>query len=132
MTQFYAPDILTHPVLPEGESRHCACVLRMRPGQQAEAVDGRGHRCHITILEPHRSHTLVSVNATDTVERPWPMELTVAVGPTKHIDRMEWLVEKLTETGVDRIIPVLCRHSERRELKPERLERIAVAAMKQS
>ena len=56
----------------------------------------------------------------------------IAVAPTKHLDRMEWLVEKAVETGVNRIIPLLCRHSERKELKTERLEKIAVAAMKQS
>jgi len=45
---------------------------------------------------------------------------------------MEWVVEKLTEIGVNRIITVKCRHSERKEIKIERLERIAISAMKQS
>lgn len=45
---------------------------------------------------------------------------------------MEWMVEKLTEIGINRIIPLLCRHSERKEIKCERLEKIAVSAMKQS
>lgn len=58
--------------------------------------------------------------------------LVVAVAPTKHMDRMEWLVEKLTEMGVNRIVPLLCDRSERREIKTERLEKIAVSAMKQS
>lgn len=48
------------------------------------------------------------------------------------MDRMEWLVEKMTEVGVNTIIPLLCDRSERREIKTERLEKIAVAAMKQS
>ena len=48
------------------------------------------------------------------------------------MDRMEWMVEKMTEIGVNRIIPLLCDRSERRELKVERLEKIAVSAMKQS
>ena len=45
---------------------------------------------------------------------------------------MEWMVEKLTEIGVNQIIPLLCRHSERKEIKVERLEKIAISAMKQS
>ena len=45
---------------------------------------------------------------------------------------MEWMVEKLTEIGVNRIIPLLCRRSERKEIKTERLEKIAISAMKQS
>ena len=63
---------------------------------------------------------------------PWPQEIVAAVAPTKHIDRMEWMVEKLTEIGVNRIIPVLCQRSERKELRRDRLEKIAVSAMKQS
>ena len=45
---------------------------------------------------------------------------------------MEWLVEKLTEIGVDRITPVLCERSERKVLKTERLIKIAITAIKQS
>ena len=45
------------------------------------------------------------------------------MAPTKHLDRMEWMVEKLTEIGVNRIVPVLCNRSERREIKTERLEK---------
>jgi 16S rRNA (uracil1498-N3)-methyltransferase len=45
---------------------------------------------------------------------------------------MEWLVEKLTEIGVDRIVPILCEHSERKVLKLDRLYKIAISAMKQS
>jgi 16S rRNA (uracil1498-N3)-methyltransferase len=56
----------------------------------------------------------------------------VAVAPTKHSDRIEWLVEKLVEIGVDRITPLRCMRSERRDINAERLRKIAVAAMKQS
>ena len=45
---------------------------------------------------------------------------------------MEWMVEKCTEMGIDGIIPLRCRYSERKELKTERLEKILVSAMKQS
>lgn len=48
------------------------------------------------------------------------------------MDRMEWMAEKVTEMGVDRIVPLLCRYSERKVLKTERLRKILVAAMKQS
>lgn len=50
----------------------------------------------------------------------------------KNMDRMEWMAEKVTEMGVDRIVPLLCRYSERKVLKTERLRKILVAAMKQS
>jgi 16S rRNA (uracil1498-N3)-methyltransferase len=58
--------------------------------------------------------------------------LTIGVAPTKNIDRFEWFLEKSTEIGIDRVIPLLCRYSERKEIKPERLEKVMVSAMKQS
>ena len=74
----------------------------------------------------------MEILSSETLLPSWSGEIVAAVAPSKHLDRMEWMTEKLTEIGVDRIIPLLCRRSERRELKPERLEKIAVAAMKQS
>ena len=76
----------------------------------------------------------MEVEIIETVrENPaWDTFITIAVAPTKNMDRMEWLVEKLTEIGVNRFVPLLCRHSERKELKIDRLQRIAVSAMKQS
>ncbi len=45
---------------------------------------------------------------------------------------MEWFCEKATEMGIDQITPLLCNHSERKSIKPERLRKILVSAMKQS
>lgn len=132
MIQFYAPDIETNPVLPEGESLHCVKVLRMQPGAQVEVIDGRGHAFTCRLMEAHHKHALVQVVEKRVRPLPWSYELTLAVAPTKHLDRMEWLMEKLTEVGVNRFVPALCERSERRELKTERLEKIAVSAMKQS
>ncbi|MDE6652318.1 MAG: RsmE family RNA methyltransferase, partial [Paramuribaculum sp.] len=132
MIQFYSPDILQSCTLPESDSRHCSKVLRMKAGDTIEVIDGNGHRYTCVIDDPHPKHTLVHVTATETVPLSWQQEITVAVAPSKHMDRMEWLVEKLTEIGVNRIIPLLCARSERKEINTERLEKIAVSAMKQS
>ena len=56
----------------------------------------------------------------------------MAVAPTKNIDRFEWFLEKSTEIGIDEITPLLTEHSERKIIKPERLEKVIIAAMKQS
>ncbi len=80
----------------------------------------------------HLKHALVAIDGSERVEPHWPRRITLAVAPTKNFDRMEWLVEKAVEVGVDRIVPLLCEHSERRVLKTERLHKIMVAAMKQS
>lgn len=132
MIQFYAPDIESDPVLPEAESLHCVKVLRMEPGRQVEVIDGRGGAYTCTLMDAHRKHALLRIDSRREQPLPWSYQLTVAVAPTKHLDRMEWLVEKLTEVGINRFVPALCERSERRELKTERLEKIAVSAMKQS
>lgn len=132
MIQFYAPDILTSQTLPESDSQHCARVLRMRAGDTIEVIDGKGNRYTCVILDPHPKRTVVEIKDCNPAPLCWSQNITVAVAPSKHIDRMEWMVEKLTEIGVNRIIPLLCARSERKEIKTERLEKIAVAAMKQS
>lgn len=132
MIQFYCPDIEENPVLPESDSRHCTKVLRMGQGDELEIVDGKGHRFRCVIIDPHSKRCVVEILEKEPVEKQWAGEITIAVAPTKHMDRMEWLVEKLTEIGVDRIVPIRCMRSERKEVKQERLEKIAVSAMKQS
>ncbi|MDD7722444.1 MAG: RsmE family RNA methyltransferase, partial [bacterium] len=62
----------------------------------------------------------------------WSSYLHIAVAPTKNMDRMEWFAEKATEIGIDEINCLNCRFSERKEVKPQRLEKILVSAMKQS
>lgn len=132
MIQFYAPEILTNPLLPEGDSRHCIRVLRKQQGDIIDVIDGRGHRIDCRIVDPHPKRTLLEVIKIEDIPQPWKGDITVAVAPTKHMDRMEWLVEKLVEIGVNRIVPLLCAHSERKEINVERLEKIAISAMKQS
>ncbi len=132
MIRFYAPDILSDRCLPQSDSQHCCRVLRMQQGDEVEVVDGAGglYRCRLAIADP--KHTLLDVVERCELPPVWPMEITIAVAPTKHLDRMEWLVEKLVEIGVNRIVPLRCVHSERKEIKTERLIKIAVSAMKQS
>ena len=132
MIQFYAPDIEINPILPESDSQHCVRVLRMKSGDMIEIIDGKGCRYECKILDAHQKRTRVEIINKQNVPLSWNNNITIAVAPTKHMDRMEWLVEKLTEIGVNQIIPLLCRYSERKEIKTERLEKIAISAMKQS
>lgn len=132
MIRFYAPDIDTSVTLPESDSAHCARVLRMHPGDEIEVVDGRGHLLRCRILDAHPKRTSVEVLSRADLSKVWPGSITIAIAPTKHNDRMEWLVEKLVEIGIDRIVPLRCRYSERKEINVERLNKIAVSAMKQS
>ncbi len=70
---------------------------------------------------------------TETAEsKPKGYSIHLAVAPTKNADRMEWLVEKATEIGVDSITMIQCTRSERKHISNDRLVKMAVSAMKQS
>ncbi len=132
MIQFYAPDLESTGVLPESESAHCCRVLRMKEGDEIVAVDGKGTRFHCRILEAHQKHTAVEIISREDASNHWHYPITLAVAPTKLADRMEWLLEKIVEIGVDSIVLLKCRHSERKVMKLERLEKVMISAMKQS
>lgn len=132
MIQFYAPDIEKTLTLPEGESQHCVRVLRRSTGDVVNVVDGHGNAYIGRLVDAHPKHAAVEIVEKTAIVKPWKGNITIAVAPTKLMDRMEWMVEKITEIGVDRIVPLLCEHSERKEIKVERLEKTAVSAMKQS
>jgi len=129
---FYAPCLPTNPLLPDDEAAHALRVLRMKEGDNLLATDGCGvfYRCRIVATTTKRCE--VSVEQTWKGERGWRGHINIGVAPTKSLDRMEWLVEKATEIGFDRLTLLDCQFSERHVVKMERLERIAIAATKQS
>ena len=132
MIQFYAPEIETDGLLPEGESAHCSRVLRMKEGDEIVVTDGKGSRYICGIIKSHPSRTQVEIKRKEEITSQREYRLTLAVAPTKNSDRMEWLVEKAVEIGVDKIALLRCERSERKNLRPERLLKVMVSAMKQS
>lgn len=133
MQLFYASDI-TPPqyTLSAEESRHAVRVLRLGVGDTLYITDGRGnlHRCRV--LSDSDKHCTVAVEQTITEFEKRPYKLTMAVAPTKNIDRYEWFLEKATEIGVDRFVALETEHSERKVIKPEREMKVITAAVKQS
>lgn len=132
MIQFYAPDIEATGMLPEDESAHCCRVLRHKPGDEIAVVDGKGNRFRCTITDANPKRTAVEISDRECIREHWGCRICLAVAPTKNSDRMEWLLEKATEIGVDEIVLLKCEHSERKAIKTERLRKILVSAMKQS
>ena len=132
MIQFYSPDIESTLKLPESDSGHCVRVLRHQIGDVIDVIDGCGNMYKCKIIDAHPKHVGVEIIEKSPIPLPWDYNVTIAVAPTKLMDRMEWMVEKLTEIGVNSIVLLLCEHSERREIKRERLIKTAVSAMKQS
>lgn len=127
---FYDPDLSGS--LPEEEAKHVVRVLRMKEGDIINLMDGRGsfHEAEITTASNHRCLYRILSSCEQT--RPWAGKIHLAVAPTKLNDRIEWLAEKATEIGWDRVSFLNCQFSERRNIKTERIEKILVSATKQS
>ena len=132
MALFYVPDIAEGWELSEEEAAHCLRVLRLSAGDELEITDGKGNLYKAEIASIQGKHCYVQAREVLSVPKSWRGNIHIAIAPTKNIDRIEWFVEKATECGIDRIVPILCDHSERKVIKGERLEKIAVSAMKQS
>lgn len=129
---FYAPDIAINPELPEEESQHCIRVLRLKEGDEITVTDGKGHLYLAVLEEAHHKHCRIDIAKQWKQEPLWNVHIHIAIAPTKNIDRTEWFVEKATEIGINEITCLCCRYSERREIKWQRLNKIAINAMKQS
>ena len=118
--------------LPEEEAHHARSVLRLAADAEVLLVDGKGTQARGRLLGAgKRDGTVEITERTFTPERT-SGRIHLAVAPTKHIDRFEWLLEKATEIGVDRITPLITERLERHRLRHDRLEKVLVAAMKQS
>ncbi len=114
------------------ESRHCIKVLRLRKGDHVQIMNGKGSIYEAVIQSPDLNSCILEIIREEKNPHHRPYHLTIAIAPTKNMDRFEWFLEKSTEIGIDRIVPLICKHSERKEIKPDRLEKILISAMKQS
>lgn len=113
------------------ESRHISKVLRKKTGDAITVTNGKGleWKGEITVLDTR--NTLATKTAT-IFHKKAKSNLHIAIAPTKSNDRIEWFLEKATEIGITHITPILCNHSERRNIKSERFEKILIGALKQS
>ena len=131
MHLFYVPDIAAK-ILSEEESLHAVKVLRLQGGDDIVILDGAGgyHKAKITLPHPKKCGFEITQSILEYGKRNY--KLHIAIAPTKNIERFEWFIEKATEIGIDEITPIICRFSERKIIKPERLEKIIISAAKQS
>lgn len=113
------------------ESRHLIKVLRRQSGDEVSVTDGEGNLYHCLIQIPNPNATSLQVMREEVIPKA-PFEIHLAISPTKSPDRMEWMVEKITEIGFDKIHLMSSKNSERSFLKADRLEKKIIAACKQS
>ena len=128
----YAPDIhATDYTLNKEESYHIIKVLRQRIDDKLILIDGKGnyYSAIITYNDP-KACTVKIMETHKDIEKGY--KLHIAIAPTKNMERLEWFIEKSVEIGIDEITPMICSHSERKTLRMDRLEKICIAAMKQS
>jgi len=134
MQIFYSIPISDQKVVLVGdEFNHCKNVLRLKIGDEVMVADGKGnfYRTKIENFSKEKAE-LTILNRSELQQRLSNYTLQIAIAPTKNIDRLEWFVEKAVEIGVDEISFLLTKRSERKILNLERLEKIAISAMKQS
>jgi 16S rRNA (uracil1498-N3)-methyltransferase len=130
---FYQPKVgVGNYYLEEEESRHAVKVLRMKDGNQMQVVDGKGiyYTSLITRADPKKCEfNIIKIYKENPDKKHY---IHLAIAPTKNNDRMEWLVEKTVELGIDEISFINCQRSERKDINAGRIEKKAVSAMKQS
>ncbi len=117
--------------LSPGESHHCHQVLRKQTGDQITITNGRGTWAEAQLTHSDKRRCTFRIQSTHT-EADKGFRTHLYLAPTKHMDRMEWLVEKLAELNVDSLTLLITEHSERRKIRLDRLEKKTLAALKQS
>lgn len=133
MYLFYTNDIRGQMAfLGEEEARHCSQVLRHKAGDTVHFTDGRGTRYEGRIADLSKKGCSLYVDKEEKTATGRNWQLHIAMAPTKNTDRTEWLLEKAVEMGIDAFTPLWCERSERKNIRMDRIEKIAVSAMKQS
>jgi len=132
MNVFYQADLENGKnYLSIDESKHCLQVLRNIKGDLIEVVDGKGKRIHARIIDIEEGKCKFETVRQSFVKQK-PFYTHLAIAPTKNADRMEWMIEKLSELGIDEITFLRTKNTERKNIRLDRLEKKAVSALKQS
>lgn len=114
------------------ESWHCTKVLRNKIGDKIRVIDGKGSFAEAIIEFISEKRVIAKLISNITLQSHRPYKLHLAIAPTKNLDRMEWMIEKMVEIGVDEISFLECKNSERKVIKTERIKKIVESAVKQS
>ena len=131
--QLFFQENITEPItlFNEEESKHLIRVLSKKQGDSVLLTDGKGKLYEAIILDSNPSKASLKIlNHKEVEEDSYSIHLAIA--PTKSPDRMEWMVEKITEIGFHEMTLLDCMNSERSHLKIDRLHKKVISACKQS
>jgi 16S rRNA (uracil1498-N3)-methyltransferase len=114
------------------ESKHCIKVLRHKKGDVIHVIDGKGNffDAELVVTDPQQCRARILSKKQIGINKPY--YLHIAISPTKNPDRIEWLIEKGTELGVDEFSFVICKRTEKTGTRIDRFQKIAESAVKQS
>jgi len=131
MQLFYLPDARNSDTLSREESYHCIKILRHKKGDILSITDGIGNLYSGKIISDDQSSCKLKILSKEkTITKNHNIHLVIA--PTKSLEKMEWMVEKLSEIGVDKISFIYTKNSERKKIRINRLKKKSISAMKQS
>lgn len=131
---FFYPEKLQEgaiTALAEDTAKHIGQVLRMQAGEAVHLTDGRGMLADCTLSKAEKKRVEVRAERVTEIPEPKPA-LQLAIAFTKNASRNEWLLEKATEMGIRRIIPLITERSVKERIRPERWNAILTSAMLQS
>lgn len=129
---FYVPDAAESSELPADEAVHALRVLRLQSGDELFLMDGKGIFYHAVVTLASSKHCCYRIEEKLPQQKMWNGHIHLAIAPTKMMERIEWMAEKATEIGFDELSFLLCKFSERKVMKSDRIERIVISAVKQS
>jgi 16S rRNA (uracil1498-N3)-methyltransferase len=113
------------------ESKHLTRVLRKRVGDIIHVTDGEGCLYECKLIDSNPKKSILQVISSEKVPAD-DFYIHLAIAPTKSPDRMEWMIEKITEIGFHELTLLSTMNSERSFLKTERLHKKMISACKQS
>ena len=131
--RFYCADLTgSNASLDSAEAHHALHVMRVKIGQQVTLFDGVGTTAVATVHTTNRREVCCDIVNKSFTERRREGAVTILAVPPKG-ERLKWLVEKLTEVGVDRFIPLRCERAvvDPRQSKLEKLPATVISAAKQ-
>ncbi|MCX6211772.1 MAG: RsmE family RNA methyltransferase [Bacteroidetes bacterium] len=131
---FYEPNLLSgnnNFTLSEASSKHCIQVLRMQENARIDLTNGKGFLFEAKIQVPHKKNSIVTILSEKQMPAP-TQSLTLGIALLKNATRLEWLIEKATEMGVTKIVPMLCERTLFEKFKLDRMQNILQSAMIQS
>jgi 16S rRNA (uracil1498-N3)-methyltransferase len=113
------------------ESHHAIKSLRSKKNEKVFLLNGKGERFTVEIVNPDPRGCVLKIINYEKQPLPKP-QIHIALAQLKQRERVEWWVEKAIELGVSELSFFISEHTEKKSLSAERLQRIAISALKQS